>query len=317
MHKASREEIHLVARNSDWRTEDVKRTLETDVYASERDWRRLLEYLLLGAGASFLLSGIFFFFAYNWEALSGRTKIGIALGTFLIAGLTGSFAPLPRLTRSVVHTAAVVLIGAVLAVLGQVYQTGANAYDFFFGWLVLSLPWVVSVPFAPLYLVFVGLINAAFITYTQQIGIELSFLVTGMLLFGCNLICWMYLWSRFRTRPSFNWLLQLVAFWAVIVATVNISAGAYDDYPQQLFFTVLFAALAYAGWVLLALRQRSIYYLALVGGGSLITLNFLLLRWANFLDSFLLAGLLILGGVTLLVHYLNRLNRSWRGQTND
>ncbi|MGB3800727.1 MAG: DUF2157 domain-containing protein, partial [Lewinella sp.] len=303
--------------NSDWRLDDIRHTLQTDVYASETDWRKLLEYLLLGSGASFLLSGIFFFFAYNWEALSGATKIGIAGGAFLVTALAGIFAPLPRLPRLIMHTAAVTLIGAILAVLGQVYQTGANAYDFFLGWLILSLPWAAALPFAPLYLVVVGLINAAFITYTQQIGIELSFLVTGMLLFGCNLICWMVLWSWFRSRPRFNWLLQLVAFWAVIVATVNISAGAYDEYPTQLFYTVLFAALVYAGWALLALRERSLYYLALVGGGSLVTLTFLLLRWAQFLDSFLLAGLFILIGVTVLVHYLNRLNRSWHGQPDN
>ncbi|PPK85784.1 putative membrane protein DUF2157 [Neolewinella xylanilytica] len=313
MQKPVREDIHLIARNSDWRQEDIHRTLQSDVYASGRDWRKLTEYLLLGAGASFLLSGVFFFFAYNWAALTAGVKIGIAVGCFLAAAVPAVIAPMPRLGRSVLHTAAAVLIGAILAVLGQVYQTGANAFDLFLVWSLLCIPWVVALPFAPLYLVAITLMNVTFITYTQQIGIELTFLVTGMLLFGFNLLCWLLLWSGFRSKPSFRWLLQLVAFWAVIVATVNVSAGAYDDYPRQLLFTALFAVLAYAGWVLLALRQRSIYYLALVGGGSLVTLTFLLLRWADFLNSFFLAGLLILLGVTALVHYLNRLNSSWNG----
>ncbi len=314
MQRPSREDIHLIARNSDWQPEDIHRTLKTDVYATDRDWRKLLEYLLLGAGASFLLSGIFFFFAYNWAALSSLYKIGTALVCFLLASLTGLLAPLPRLGRWVSHTAAVALIGAVLAVLGQVYQTGANAFDLFLMWTFLSLPWVAAIPFAPLWLILVSLVNVSFITYTQQVGIELTFLVTGMLLFGFNLLLWLLLWSLHRSRSGFDWLLQLVAFWTVIVATVNVSAGAYDDHPRQLLLTVLFALLGYTGWVLFALRQRSIYYLALVGGGTLVTATFLLLRWADFLNSFLLAGLIILLGVTGLVHYLNRLNRSWNGQ---
>ena len=310
----SREDIELIARNSDWQAEDIADTLRRDVYATRTDWRRLLEYLLLGAGASCLLSGIFFFFAYNWAALSSALKIGIAVSCFTAAALAGLYAPLPRPARMVAQTAAVCLIGAVLAVLGQVYQTGANAYDLFLVWSLLSLPWVIAVPFAPLYLVAIVVYNLTFVTYTQQVGVELSFLVTGMLLFGFNLLCWLVLWSRFRDRSSFQWLLQLVAFWAVIVATVNVSAGAYDDRPRQLLFTVLFAGLAYLGWILLAMRERSIFYLALVGGGSLVTVTFLLLRWADFLNSFLLAGLLVLVGVTALVQALNRLNRRWQNE---
>ena len=312
MHPPSREDLTLIARNSDWQVEDIADALRRDVYATPADWRRLLEYLLLGAGASCLLSGIFFFFAYNWAALSPALKIGTAVTSFLLAALVGLYAPLPRLARRVAHTAAVCLIGAVLAVLGQVYQTGANAYDLFLAWSLLSLPWVIAVPFAPLYLVAITVYNLTFITYTQQVGVELSFLVTGMLLFGFNLLCWLILWSRFRDRSAFEWLLQLVAFWAVIVATVNVSAGAYDDRPRQLLFTVLFAGLVYLGWILLAFRERSIFYLALVGGGSLVTVTFLLLRWAHFLNSFLLAGLLVLVGVTALVQSLSRLNRRWQ-----
>ena len=310
----SREDIQRIARQSDWQTEDVAETLRREVYATPADWRRLGEYLLLGAGASCLLSGIFFFFAYNWAALSAAMKIGTAVSCFTAAALAGLYAPLPRLPRMVAHTAAVCLIGAILAVLGQVYQTGANAYDLFLAWSLLSLPWVIAVPFAPLYLVAIVVYNLTFVTYTQQVGVELSFLVTGMLLFGFNILCWMLLWSRYRNRSAFQWLLQLVAFWAVIVATVNVSAGAYDDRPRQLLFTVLLAGLVYLGWILLSLRERSIYYLALVGGGSLVTVTFLLLRWADFLNSFLLAGLLVLVGVTGLVQTLNRLNRRWQNE---
>ncbi|THH40064.1 DUF2157 domain-containing protein [Neolewinella litorea] len=304
--------VHLVARHSNWHPRDIDRTLRDDVYASRADWRQLLQYLLLGAGASFLLSGIFFFFAYNWAALPAPIKIGLPVGGFTLTALAGLFLPLGDLARRVTLTAAVVLIGAILAVLGQVYQTGANAYDLFLTWSVLTLPWLVAVRFAPLWLLFVGLINVTFITYTQQLGIELAYLVSGMLLFGFNLAAWGLIWWLFRWRTGFDWLLRVIAFWAVIIATINISAGAYDGQPWQLIFTVLLAAVTYAGWTWLSLQQRSIYYLALVGGGTLITLTFLILRWMDSAPGYLLAGTLLLVGITLLTRLLNHLNLGWR-----
>ena len=312
MEDTARYRIHLVARHSDWQPQDIRRTLREEVYAGPAAWRQLWRYLLLGAGAAFLLSGVFFFFAYNWAALSGTVKIGTAVGAFVAATAAGLFAPLGLPARRVVLTLAAALIGAVLAVLGQVYQTGANAYDLFLGWALLAAPWALVLAYAPLWLLLVALVNVTFITYTQQLGVELTYLVSGMLLFGFNLLLWLLLWARYRSRPGFDWLLRFVAFYAVIVATVNISAGAYDERPRQLFLTVAFAATVYLGWTLLGLRQRSVFYLALTGGGSLLTLTFLLLRWTEAVNGFFLAGTILLAGVTLLAQQLNRLNRRWR-----
>ena len=306
------EDIHLLARNSDWAAADIHRALRRYVYAGPREWQKLWRNLLLAAGATFLVSGIFFFFAYNWEALRGGTKIGIAVGAFLLTVLLSLTAPLPRTAQLVLQTATVCLIGAVLAVLGQVYQTGANAYDLFLAWTLLSIPWIAATSFAPLWLVAVALVNVTFITYTQQAGVGAPFLITGMLLFVLNVVCWLVIHYLRRARPGFRWLLQLIACWAVLLATVNVSAGAFDDHPRQLLLTVLLAVVTYAGWCRLAIRERSIYYLALVGAGSLVTVAFLALRWLGSDNSFLPAGLIILVGVTALVHLLNRQNKRWR-----
>ncbi|WP_315814113.1 hypothetical protein [Paraflavitalea speifideaquila] len=48
-------------------------------------------------------------------------------------------------------TAAAVLLGVLMAVFGQVYQTGANAYDLFLSWTIAITLWVVIANFALLY----------------------------------------------------------------------------------------------------------------------------------------------------------------------
>ncbi len=316
MKQVTRPDIELLARHSDWRRADIRQTLEREVYAGPADWLRFGRYLLLGAGTAFLLSGLVFFFAYNWAGLHRSIKVGTVLALFLATGLGGLFAPLREGVRRVVLTAAVALIGVLLAVLGQVYQTGANNYDFFLAWTVFALPWVVLLPFAPLWLLFAGLVNASFFTYSQQIGIELSFVATGLLLFVLNVAGWLVTWLLFRGRASFRWFIQLLALWAAVIVTVNVSSDTlyrYDGAPGQLALTLGLAGLVYAGWTVIAFRERSVFYPAVAGGSILVSLVFLLLRVSDSLGGFFLAGILLLSGVTFLAHALNRLNHRWDG----
>ncbi len=268
MKRATRPDIELLARHSDWRQADIRRALEQEVYAGPADWLRFSRYFLLGAGTAFLLSGTVFFFAYNWAGLHRFLKIGLVLTLLLATGLGGLFAPVRESVRRVALTAAVALIGVLLAVLGQVYQTGANSYDYFLAWTLFALPWVVLLPFAPLWLLFAVLVNATFFTYGQQVGIDLSYVATGLLLFALNLLCWWITWASFRKRAAFQWVLQLLALWAAVIVTVNLSSGTFEAAPGQLALTLGLAALTYAGWGIIAFRERSVFYLAVAGGAS-------------------------------------------------
>lgn len=312
-----REAIELLARYSDWAERDIRDGLQREVYAGEAEWRRLLQYLLLGAGAAFMLSGIVFFFAYNWAGLPRQVKIGTVGGTFVLTALLGIFAPLGRQVRNVALTAAVALIGITLAVLGQVYQTGADSYELFLVWTLFALPWVGVVHFAPLWLLWVALINVTFLTYTAQGGLELvaNFATVGLQLLALNIGSWVVVWGLWRRRTSFTWLLHALALWIAVIATINISVGSLDDSPVQLLLMVALTVATYGGWVRWGFRQRSIYYLAVVGASSLIAFIFVFLRFSDlFGDGLFLGGLLALGGMTALANYLNRLNKRWHGQ---
>lgn len=315
MDKIERSDIELLARHSDWPASDVRRTLEQEVYAHEGNWQRLLQYLLLGAGAAFLLSGIVFFFAYNWADLPRLVKVGTVIGLFALTGLFGIFAPVGRQARNVSLTAAVVLIGIVMAVLGQVYQSGANSYVLFFSWTLFALPWVAVVYFSPLWLLLVGLINVSFFTYVAQRGLYEDIIYTGLLLFFLNLLCWGILYLIWRRRASFNWLLNVVALWIAVIATVNISAGMFSEVPEQTVIMLLAVVITYGSWYILGMRQRSIFYPAVVGTSSVISLTFVFIRLTSGdIGVVFVAGLLALGGMTVLANYLNKLNKQWRDE---
>ena len=47
---------------------------------------------------------------------------------------------------------AAVAVGALLAVFGQTYQTGADPFELFLTWALLIVPWTLAARFEPLYL---------------------------------------------------------------------------------------------------------------------------------------------------------------------
>jgi hypothetical protein len=49
------------------------------------DWRHFVDILLLLLGAALSLSGVFFFFAYNWADMPRLAKFGLIEGAIVLA----------------------------------------------------------------------------------------------------------------------------------------------------------------------------------------------------------------------------------------
>src|SRR3989338_6298780 len=128
-------------------------------------WARFLDLLLLVAGTGFIVSGIFFFFAFNWADLHRFAKLGLLEAAVLAATGLAFWRGLDRLSGKIALSAAALLVGALLAVYGQIYQTGANAYELFLTWAVLILGWAVIGKFTLLWFVWSVLLNLSLIYY--------------------------------------------------------------------------------------------------------------------------------------------------------
>src|SRR5690348_12313782 len=109
---------------------------------NEAFWARWGQRALLALGAGQFLAGVVFFFAYNWNDLSDLTKFGVVEGALVIAAGGALLIGIDRAFGQVLLVAASVLTGVLLAVIGQVYQTGADLFELFAAWAVLILPWV-------------------------------------------------------------------------------------------------------------------------------------------------------------------------------
>ena len=107
---------------------------------SRSDWLGAADRLLAFAGALLLAAGLIFFFAYNWAELHRFVRIGIALAALAACvGTAGFCAPFGTAYRAALLGASLCL-GALLALIGQIYQSGADVWELFVAWAALMTP---------------------------------------------------------------------------------------------------------------------------------------------------------------------------------
>jgi uncharacterized membrane protein len=137
-------------------------------------WARWALRALLALGAGHLLAGIVFFFAYNWDSLSPFAKFGILEAGIVTSAVAALILKTEGAAGQVLLIAASVLVGTLLAVFGQVYQTGADAYALFSTWAWLIIPWVLASRSAVHWLVWLVIVYAAASLYGMQVLIPLQ-----------------------------------------------------------------------------------------------------------------------------------------------
>lgn len=126
--------------------------------------------MLLFFGLTLVLAGVIYFFAYNWDKMGRFNKfalIEITMFSFFIGAYVRG---LDRLEGKMSLLSASVIVGVLLAVYGQIYQTGADAFELFAGWAALISCWVVISSFAGLWFTWLIIVNTAIIFYWVQVA---------------------------------------------------------------------------------------------------------------------------------------------------
>lgn len=152
-------------------------------------WGQWADKLSLVVGVILLLAGIVFFFAFNWREMPGWQKLGLinlGLVTCLVAALVRG---LDSVAGQALAIGASLFVGVFMAVFGQIYQTGADAYQLFMMWVILILPWAVlskSLAHWTLWLVIAHIFMVAIWVQTVGDGFEIDvpLAIVGLLAFG-------------------------------------------------------------------------------------------------------------------------------------
>lgn len=81
------------------------------LYANKRQWNQFLSIFLLAAGIGFTVTGIIFFFAYNWDELPKFAKLGMVEVLLATSVLLAVFTRWSTLVKQVLLTGATFLTG--------------------------------------------------------------------------------------------------------------------------------------------------------------------------------------------------------------
>ena len=203
------------------------------MYADKKQWKQFLSIFLLAAGVGFTVAGIIFFFAYNWEDLPKFAKLGIVQTLLVASVLLTVFTRWNILIKQIILTGATFLVGTLFAVFGQIYQTGADAYDLFLGWTLFTILWAFAIRFTPLWLTFIGLLCTTIWLYAMQIVPDNQWAVT-LLTSAVTWICasatvvteWMSIKGTLSRQN--RWFVSLLSL-ATIVRTLCLAFALFNQ----------------------------------------------------------------------------------------
>lgn len=150
---------------------NLRRALESaGALPTPGGWRSFLDHLLLWLGTVLVAVGVIFFFAYNWQDLGRFAKLGLVEALVLAALAFVWRLGVDRPAGKAALLAASLLVGTLLALVGQIYQTGADPFELFAAWALAILPWVVLGRFAALWVLWLALVNLAVTLYYGAFG---------------------------------------------------------------------------------------------------------------------------------------------------
>jgi uncharacterized membrane protein len=187
------------------------------------EWLRFIDRLLIASGVIFLIAGIFFFFAFNWDDLPRLAQFAVIQSAVVIATVLAFILNIDTWSGRVALGAAAMLVGATFAVVGQAYQTGADSYTLFRLWAIVITGWVLISRWNILWFIWLVLINITITTYWWQViggrGDVLNLILIG-LNFGF-VLAWDVLVkvNRFEFMKQGRWFLYILMIPALMHAT--------------------------------------------------------------------------------------------------
>lgn len=214
----------------------VRRAMEvTGALPDAAAWRNFIDRLLLWIGTTMLGAALVFFLAYNWQELGRYAKFGLAEAAVVIALLAVWRFGTDHPAGKAALLAGSIFVGALLALIGQTYQTGADTFELFAAWAVAILPWVLVARFAGLWILWLAIANLAISLYFQAFhgvfGILFGTEHQLWLLFALNTSALAVLeWSRSAGIPWLHarWSMQLVATASGALITTLVAMALFD-----------------------------------------------------------------------------------------
>ena len=282
-------------------------------------WLTLLNQLFLWAGCVALGCSVIFFVAYNWSSIGRLAKFALVESALVLSVVVYLKTQVGSMASRAAITLSVLILGALMALFGQTYQTGADPWQLFFNWALLAAPWVIIARFTPLWLMWVGLINLSIILYcdanphvfsiifdSNTAALWLVFIYNALSFFVWNKLSSFIVWMQ---QP---WAIRVLATAAGGSITMLAFAAIIDNTALHTFALPIWAVCLCALYVFYRKLHTDLFMLA--GGclsGIVITVTFLAKEILSHGDSisFLLLAIIVIGLGTAAAFWLKKVQQ--------
>ena len=123
---------------------DLFADARSDHRPTAAEWHAFRTRLLQAVGLGSVGAGLLFFVAANWQAWGLAGRFGLLEAGLLLCVAAALWQPPPARIGQAALLLATLFTGALLALFGQSYQTGADVHELFFTWALLALPFAVA-----------------------------------------------------------------------------------------------------------------------------------------------------------------------------
>lgn len=265
------------------------------------EWRALLDRVFAFGAALLLTAAAVFFLAYNWDAMHRFARLGLVVGVLAACCAGALFArPLGVGWRAALFGACVAT-GALLALVGQTYQTGADVWELFAAWAALMLPFAWLSRSSASWMLWLAVANLALMRALSQsvwwgFFDTLSNAQALLVIAAFNMIVLLVFEgfaSRLIARPA-RWIHRLAALGVLAPLCAGAVFGWWESEFRIVAATFSIVAGLAAAVYYRARRDLPILALAVYGGIAVLAAGLVkLLRVESFL-SMNLVGLFII-----------------------
>ena len=233
---ANKQQILDWAANGNLAVDHIEQALAvTNSLPSAADNLSFLSRVVLSCAVLLLCSGVIFFFAYNWDDLSRYNKFAIAQGALILSLLPLLRVNLQQPTGQAALFGASLLVGGLLALVGQTYQSGADTYQLFLVWAILITPWVLLARSPALWLLLLVLLNLSVILALDDLAIHsliAPFTHPGWSLFALNtaaLAVWIRVTQQSQHSLLMRWAEHVMGLYCLLIITALSLEYVYAD----------------------------------------------------------------------------------------
>ena len=259
-------------------------TIQQDVYSWRNDdFVKHLQVL----GCALIAVSILYLTAANWFMLPQFFQLAIPQLFLLLSAVASIFLVQHDYLVQCLHTISGLMIGLSLAVIGQIYQTGADSYLLFLIWSILLLPWLYRPNIGVFTLLCIVSQLTLFLFFKQTFWAD-EYPVT--FLFSLNLLSLFQFYFCLRCYQKLRYLFVL---WFGILSIWHMVLFLYGDsnlaFATAMVFTWIDLKIAYliSSFFLLSValtyfyRKRDQLCSVLSAVGLGITFTLVIFKWMN------------------------------------